>query len=314
VEDVLRGDYPADRLRIVVGVDAGSPEPLAGLADALAPFPAVEVVEGDPPGGKAAALNAAVRAGSGEVLVFTDTAQRFAANAISQLARCMGLRGAGGASGHLRARGDTGVLGRFWNYETWVRQLESDLDSLVGVTGAVYALRREAWHDLRGGLINDDLAVPLLARKSGFRVVHCPEAEAMDERSFGREQQYQRRVRTLTGIYQLVAWYPWIGSPGANPLWVQFILHKVVRLATPYLLAITALWVLATGGWRLAVAGLVAVVLLGAALAGFARRSPIAVAREAGWTLKLLILAPLAATRNAVRGDWDVWRGRPGRT
>jgi biofilm PGA synthesis N-glycosyltransferase PgaC len=310
VEDVLRADYPADRLRIIVGVDAASPGPMGAIAEALASYPAAEVVIGDQPGGKAAALNAAVRAARGEVLVFSDTAQRFERSAISGLVRCMALHGAGGASGYLRSRGDTGALGRFWNYEIQVRRLESDLDSLVGVTGAVYALRREAWHDLRPGLINDDLAVPLLARKAGFRVIHCPEAVAMDDRSFSRGQQYQRRVRTLTGIYQLLAWYPWIRAPWSNPLWVQFLLHKVVRLATPYLLGLTGLAILAVGGWRAALAGLVVLTVLGLLLAVLARRSPTAVARELGWTLRLLIHAPVAATRNAIRGDWDVWRGR----
>jgi biofilm PGA synthesis N-glycosyltransferase PgaC len=310
VEDVMYADYPADRLRVVVGVDAGSLVPVTAIIDTLAQFPAVEVVVGDQPGGKAATLNAAVRAARGEVLVFTDTAQRFDPGAVSRLVRCLAVHHAGGASGHLRSKGDVGALGRFWHYETWVRQLESDLDSLVGVTGAVYALRREVWGGLRPGVINDDLAVPLLARKSGVRVVHCPDAEAMDDRVLSRDQQYQRRVRTLTGVYQLLAWYPWVGSPAGNPLWAQFLLHKGVRLVTPYLLGFTSLAVLAVGGWRVVLASVLGFALLALLTALLARRPPSAIAQEAGWALRLLVLAPLEATRNAIRGEWDVWQSR----
>ena len=70
-------------------------------------------------------------------------------------------------SGYLAAAGDRGALGRFWSYESMLRGLESRVDSLVGVTGAVYVLRASAWVPLKEGLINDDLVVPLQARREG---------------------------------------------------------------------------------------------------------------------------------------------------
>jgi len=318
VRDVLDADYPLDRLHVIVGLDAASLASLSDVEAALGSCPGTTVVRGDQPGGKAAALNAAVRAAKADVVVFTDTAQRFAPSAISRLVGCILRHQVGGASGYLRAKGDRGALGRFWNYETLVRKLESDLDSLVGVTGAVYAVRREAWQPLREGLINDDVAVPLLARRAGFRVLHCPEAEAYDDRSFERTQQFNRRVRTLTGVYQILAWYPWVASPWANPLWAQFFLHKVVRLATPYLLGVTGLAVLAIGGGAL-LAGGTLVAAFGLLVLSALEKKPVGtIAAELGWILRLLLLAPLAASRNALRGDWSVWgTGRspvPGRS
>jgi len=43
----------------------------------------VRYVRGDEPGGKAATLNAGVRAASGDIIVFTDTSQRFHPGAIA---------------------------------------------------------------------------------------------------------------------------------------------------------------------------------------------------------------------------------------
>jgi hypothetical protein len=43
-------------------------------------------------------------------------------------------------------------------------------------------------------------------------------------------------VRTLTGNYQILARMPELLSPLHNPVWLQFMSHKVGRLLVPYFL------------------------------------------------------------------------------
>jgi cellulose synthase/poly-beta-1,6-N-acetylglucosamine synthase-like glycosyltransferase len=70
VANFLGQDYPADRLDVVVALDAAAAAALrAQLADL---GPRVRLVDGDDPGGKCPALNAAVRAAEGELLLFSD--------------------------------------------------------------------------------------------------------------------------------------------------------------------------------------------------------------------------------------------------
>ena len=307
VANILASDYPGERLRVTVAVDANAAAHLSETRTALEPIPAVRVVLGDAAGGKAAALNAGVRAARAGILVFTDTAQAFDPGAIRALVRCLAAPDVAGASGYLAAKGDHGALGRFWAYETLLRSLESRFDSLVGVTGAVYALRASAWVPLREGLINDDLAVPLLVRRAGGRVVHCPAAVARDPREFTHDQQYARRVRTLTGIWQLFAWYPWVALPGRNPLWLEFMCHKVIRLLTPLLLIVggLALAPLVTTRLLLLAGGaLLAGLLAGAAVL---RRGPLTLAAEALRAFRLLFQAPSVAAWHGLRGQWEVW-------
>ena len=75
VHDLFAGSFPAERLEVVVALDAARARATPGRLAHLGPR--VTVLVGDAPGGKASSLNAAVRVARHELLVFTDTAQRF---------------------------------------------------------------------------------------------------------------------------------------------------------------------------------------------------------------------------------------------
>ncbi|HEU4630932.1 MAG TPA: glycosyltransferase [Gemmatimonadaceae bacterium] len=312
VHDLLAATYPADRLEIVLALDAvngrARPEELAGLDGR------VRVVPGDLPGGKAATLNAGVRAAAGDLLVFTDTHQRFEPGAIAALvaalradARLGAVSGALALSGGRRARTPAEW---YWLLERTLRANEARLHSVVGVTGAIYAMWRELWAPLPAGLILDDLYVPMRLVLAGRRVGFEPAARATDARTFTASQEFRRKVRTLTGNLQLCAWLPGVLVPWRNPVWLQFLCHKLLRLLTPYLAvgavlalaayAVSALWALA--GWRaLALAASVAALAL--AHPAIRRR----VARQLEWVV-LLQAAAVLATVNGVRGRWTVWQ------
>ena len=103
VDDLLRSEYPAALLDVVVAYDARTTEPMATWSGAEAAR--VRVVRGDEPGGKAAALNAGVRAARGEVLVFADSGQRFGPDAVALLVRSLMRPGRRRGVGPTRAGG-----------------------------------------------------------------------------------------------------------------------------------------------------------------------------------------------------------------
>ena len=72
-----------------------------------------------------------------------------------------------------------------------------------------------------------------VARK-GKRVVFQPSAIARDRLFSEKGKEFSRKVRTLTGNYQLLRLAPWLLSP-ANPLLFRFISHKLLRLLVPLL-------------------------------------------------------------------------------
>ncbi len=308
VADLLAGEYPGDRLEVIVARDATATAVLPPFAD-----PRVRIVAGDPPGGKAATLNAGVRAARGDLLVFADAHQRFSPDAIPALVRALGDARVGAASGML----DTATRGAslsvsdvYWLYERRLRQAEARVHSSVGVTGAIYAMRRALWAPLPSGLILDDLYVPMRLVLAGHRVDFVAEARAVDTRRFKAEQEYRRKVRTLTGVLQLCAWLPGVLVPWRNPVWAQFICHKLLRLLSPYLLLLGLLGAagaavpLLRGGVPLAAAlGLAGAVLVGLAVSAALRRR---VLGQLAWGVGLQ-RAIVVATYNGLRGRWDVW-------
>lgn len=310
VHDLLGADYDADKLEVVVALDAGiDPAPVSELARI---YPGLRVVEGDPEGGKAANLNAGVRAATGEVLVFADSHQRFAPDAIARLVAALADPLVGAASGSLELPGRAGarsLIDVYWRFERWLRRNEAKIHSAVGVSGAIYAMRRELWQPLPAGLILDDVYTPMRLVLDGHRVAFVQEARAYETRQPTPGQEYRRKVRTLTGNVQLCAWLPRILNPVRNPIWVQFVFHKLMRLLTPYLLLVVA------GGSGVAAAEWLeddlVWVLFGTSVVaiGLAGASPRTARSLCGVLYQgvLLQAATVQATLNGVRAKWNVW-------
>ena len=306
--DILASDYPPSAIEIVVGCDAGGswrPEQFSSTDRR------VRFVRGDAPGGKASTLNAAVAAATGELLVFTDTAQRFATDTITLL--CQALEddpSLGAVSGALNtgSPGGGGLADLYWRFEKWLRLQEARVHSTVGVTGAVYAMRRDGWRPLPAGVILDDVYGPMDLVLRGHRVGFVPSAMAYDDRRFAPAQEFKRKARTLTGVVQLCAWLPGVLVPGRNPIFLQFLFHKLLRLLTPYLIVIGgvagAVWVASILASAPTAVGIGAVTAIaGATLIVAANRR----LREGVKMAVAMQAAVVRATVNGLRGEWDVW-------
>src|SRR6266446_388509 len=249
---------------VVVVLDGPDPAALAALAEVADDRIKVRALER--PQGKAAALNHAVAMARGDVLVFTDVRQRVARGALEHLVTDLASPDVGVVSGSLdiaSSRGSDGLYDRYWRFERWLRMREAAWDSAVGVSGALYALKRELWSPLPPGLLLDDVWVPLQVVRAGKRVGFAPLAVATDVRSGSDATELARKVRTLTGNYQLIAWMPWVLHPGKNRLWWQFVSHKVLRLLTPLAVCCFVGGLLLTFGPWVVVAGTAGVALPG---------------------------------------------------
>ncbi len=316
VEDFFAGDYPAAQLNVVVALDAATPTSLAEIAlkcDASK----VHVVASDPAGGKAAGLNAAVRHATGALLVFSDSQQRFAPDAIRLLvARLASDPAVAAVGGALQLPGDgPGASVRspvewYWYMERQLRAAEARLHSPVGLSGSIYAMWRRDWEPMPDHLILDDVWLPMRLVLAGRRVAYELAAHAWDARSTTVAQEKVRKVRTLTGNFQLLAWLPVLLVPGRNPIWMQFISHKVLRLLTPWL--IIAVGIGCAGVLWSRVPEDVLPMLLVGLLIGFVAvllmpSSRVATIRAVTWGWSLQV-AVVEATVNGLRGRWNVWR------
>lgn len=312
VDDLLAADYPRDKLQVVIAVDPGAVAPLAQYADRLAGR--ARVVAGDAPGGKATTLNAGVRGAAGaDIIVFADAGQRFDPSAIRCMAEFLRDSRFGGVTGRYTQERNDALMVAYAEMEAMVRAGQSARHSIVSTSGSIYAMRPGLWQPLPAGLICDDLFTTMSIVRQGRRVGFSADAIAFDPRSFTREQQFVRRVRTLTGLIQYCSLRPAVLLPWTNPIWPHFVLHKLLRLATPLLLAIGVFAIgvfaaLRAPGLLLTVivvgAGVAAVIALAVRLlmpARFAR-----LAGQVRWIVRLQLI-PALALSNGLRRRWAVW-------
>lgn len=239
IQNCLSLDYPREKLQIIVALDG--PEDGTEVLALTFASQGVQVSYTPRHTGKAAALNSAVARARGSLLVFVDTRQRLDRMVIRELAANFSDPSVGAVSGELilsdeaDQAGKAGGVGLYWRYEKLIRTMESDIHSVVGATGALYALRRDFYRNLPADTLLDDVVIPMRVVLNGGRVVLDRQARAYDRPS-PPEAEFGRKVRTLAGNFQLVARMPELLLPWRNPVFFQFISHKMTRLLVPYAL------------------------------------------------------------------------------
>ncbi|MBI3802506.1 MAG: glycosyltransferase family 2 protein [Nitrospirae bacterium] len=253
IEQKLRNlfelEYPSSLLQIIVSSDGSEDQTEAKVAcwqEAHQDGPVLMLLTAPAHVGKAAALNRAVAHAWGEVVVFIDARQILDRNAILHLVSNFADERVGAVSGELILMdrpGGKGVVsvGLYWRYEKWLRKMESDVDSMLGATGAIYALRRSLYDPIPTETILDDVLIPMQAVFRGYRVVFEPKALAYDFVPRRAESEFLRKVRTLAGNYQLLWEVGALWSLKKNRLFFQFFSHKVARLLVPFMLILLLL-------------------------------------------------------------------------
>jgi cellulose synthase/poly-beta-1,6-N-acetylglucosamine synthase-like glycosyltransferase len=312
LRNLLGLDYTAQNCQIVV-VSDGSTDGTESILRELARNPRVHVLLTQLAGGKAMGLNAAMSVAHGDIVVFTDARQEIEPGAIRFLVENFADSEVGAVSGELMlgdpANGETGRgMGLYWQIEKRVRELEAAAGSVVGATGALYAVRRELVAEVPAETILDDVFIPMNVAKQRFRVVFDERARAWDRPDLGTRREFRRKVRTLTGNYQLLQLAPWL-LRNQNPLRFEFISHKLLRLVVPFALIVSlgASWFLSGSFYRAAFWTQLA--FYGLSLLGWTRWSlgPVSRLSDAAYTFVALNMAALVAFANFVTGRKTIW-------
>ena len=309
IANVLALDYPADLLDVLVVSDASSDRTDAMVTGYGSPRVRLLRVEGRQ--GKTACQNIAALQAQGEIVVFTDATTRIEPEALASMAAHFADPKVGCVAGLLVYQGKgenlTAAGGvSYWGYEVALRSAESRLDTLIGVSGCLYAVRRSAYRPIPPSLISD-FVIAMRMREQGLRTVLAERAHCFEETLDRSGQELSMRVRVaIRSINALVAERRFL-NPLRDPLFAwQLWSHKLLRYASPYcLLAMLAasLCLAAQPLYRLALAAGLAVI--GAGVAGFILQLS---ARRLGLLSKpyyflLTNLASIIAIARYVRGE-----------
>lgn len=240
VENSLDLDYPADRLRIVIASD-GSRDATNAIVRRYAER-GVELLAYPQRRGKISTITSAMTGVTSDVVVLTDANAFLRPDAVRMLVRNFANPRVGAVSGDVILTGDRAALAQpedlYYTYERWLQRAESELGSMVGVDGALYAIRRPLFEAPPPDTVLDDMAVPMQVIRRGYRVVFETEAIALEHGSRSAWEEFSRKTRIVAGAVQFLrrghASIPW-RSPQVV---ISLFSHKVLRWLSPVIGAV----------------------------------------------------------------------------
>ena len=266
--------------------------------------------------GKTAGLNAVLPTIRSEIVVFSDANAMYATDAIRMLARNFADADIGCVTGEARylpqgdAVADVGER-LYWGYEMQIKRLETQLGSMVGGDGAIYAIRRSLWRTLPENAINDFMN-PLQIVAAGWRCVYEPEATCSEETAGDTHLEYRRRVRIVSRSWRAVFQTPEVLNPFHVGLFAWSVLsHKVLRWFSGFFAALVVLCAMGMSvelvrRWPVAVTGLALAAVCALAVAAV-RRSAAMLGYFAVINIATMV-GVLKGTFGQVSGVWSTPR------
>ncbi len=232
--------YPRARMEILVGSDGSSDSteavvrPLASEGVGLISFPQQH--------GKSAIQNRLVAASSGSILVFTDADCLLSPGALNHIVGHFRDPRIGLVTGRpvYLNRDETSITANesaYLDYETWLREQESERGILAMASGSLFAMRRDLWRPLDPNL-GDDFLLPLRVVEAEFRNVLEPRAIAttlLSQRNPGA--MLRLKIRIISKDFRALLAHSDLLNPFRHGRTaIALFSHKLLRWLVPYFL------------------------------------------------------------------------------
>lgn len=232
IENLISLDYPRDRLEVVIASD-GSSDGTNKIVEKYAEHGVKSLSLTRQ--GKAAALNAAFTASSGEIIVFSDANSMYDRSAIRALVRPFADPEVGGVAGNQRylpEQSDAAASGgedAYWNFDRSLKRSQGKVGNTISATGAIYAIRRTLFAPIPEG-VTDDFYTSTGVIAQGYRLVFAQDAVAYEPTAGSSGLEYGRKVRIMTRGLRAVFKRRQLLNPFKYGFYaLQLFSHKVLR-------------------------------------------------------------------------------------
>ena len=238
--NLLTLDYPPDQIEILIGSDYSTDRTNQIVQSCT--DPRVRLVNFSQRRGKMMCVNDLVGQAKHEIIFFNDTRQILEKNALKNLVQNFADPAVGCASGELifnKSEGGTAKgVNLYWEYEKFIRSHEASVHSMLGATGAIYAIRKSLYVPAPADVILDDMFTPFKAIEKGYRAIFDGTAHAYDKAAHSATEEYRRKARTLYGNYQIFGLFPNLFIPFKSPIALQLFSHKFLRVMVPFFMLV----------------------------------------------------------------------------
>ena len=228
----LAQTYPPEKIEFIFVTDGSTDNSPAVVSQ----YPSVKLLHETQRRGKTAAMNRAVTAAKGDVVIFSDANALLNDLATKNIARHYLDSRVGGVSGEKKvlaasASNEVGEgEGLYWKYESFLKKLDSEFYSVVGAAGELFSVRRELYKPVEESVILDDFIISLRVGEKGYRVIYEPDACASELPSLSIKDESKRKIRIAAGGFQSIVMLRTLLLFWKQPrLSFLYISHRVLR-------------------------------------------------------------------------------------
>lgn len=225
-------NYPQEKLKLLWvtdGSDDGTPEMLQKYGD-------IAVYHEDSRNGKIAAMNRGFKFIETPVVMFSDANTLLGKDSVRIIVDLFRNPKVGCVSGEKRifkkevdAAAGAGE-GLYWKYESTLKKWDSELYSVVGAAGELFAVRTELFHEVEEDTLLDDFIISLRIAMQGYVIKYDPEAYAIETASANVKEELKRKIRiSAGGIQSIVRLWKLLNIFKYGILSFQYISHRVLR-------------------------------------------------------------------------------------
>ena len=237
LDNTVALDYPKDKLHVLVASDGSSDR--TNFIITTFENDGIELLAIEERHGKENAQKEAVKRARGDILVFTDVATTLDSTGLNEIVSNFADSSVGCVSSEdrvIREDGNAGGEGLYVRYEMWLRRLESQANSLVGLSGSFFAARKEVCQDFSEKMQSDFRTV-LNSAKLGLRGVSDPMAIGHYLDVSDEKREFDRKVRTVVrGLTVFFRHLELLNFFRYGLFSYQFFCHKLLRWLVPLFL------------------------------------------------------------------------------
>lgn len=239
LQNTLTLDYPKEKLEILVASDCSSDK----TDDIVREFAAYGVRLYRQPErlGKTTAQNTAVELAQNEIILFSDATTLYEKNVLREMMPGFADETVGCVAGKLIYVDptNTGVgsgARSYWSYETFLKKHESLACSLIGASGCLYAVRKNAYIPMYAEACSDFLIVTKVMEQ-GLRTIYEPSAVCTEETNRSTDKELQMRVRVIAQTFTDLWRHRNMMNPFRSGFFaVELISHKLMRYFVSFML------------------------------------------------------------------------------
>ncbi|MBY0348506.1 MAG: glycosyltransferase family 2 protein [Hydrotalea flava] len=241
IQNSIALNYPADKISWIVVTD-GSTD---GTNKIVATYSQISLLHHAERLGKLHAMNRAVNESTADILVFTDANSILNSDCLHYMIPHFSNARTGAVSGEKKILIPTDAdamigEGIYWKYESFIKKMESQFKTVIGMPGELFAIRKSLYPLLPPNTITEDFSIAMQVIASGYIIRYEPNAIAAENPSIHIAAEFNRKKRIAAGSIQTLLQTLHLCSPFKYPsIAFQYISHKVFRwLLIPLLLPV----------------------------------------------------------------------------